>query len=306
MSCAGRPQRRPALPDLPNFLIVGAAKSGTTALYHLLQRHPEVFMPVVKEPHYFVRERVRGQIPNLVDDWESYAALFAGAGARKARGEASVLYLYYHEEAIAGIRARLGPDTRIIILLRNPVDRAYSAYQFACRFNRDENLSFEAALSAEEVRRANLRLSPMLHYRSMGLYSAMVLAYLQAFRNVHVILYDDLQLQPAVTLRSLCTFLGIDPARLDSSASHNVGGTIWKSAGLGLMVKRAAGRGTRAWLQRNAPTLHRRLKAFALQYMMKSAATMPPQVRAELLAYYRQDVQQLGRLLGRDLCQWLV
>ena len=109
---------------LPNFLIVGAAKSGTTSLYNYLNQHPEVFMPTfnldgvnVKEPQFFVKQKIINKIHFGIWDWESYKDLFKKAQNHQAIGEASVFYLYYYEEAIKNIKRYLNSEVKIIIIL---------------------------------------------------------------------------------------------------------------------------------------------------------------------------------------------
>lgn len=151
---------------LPNFLIVGAARGGTTFLYHHLKQHPDVFMPAFKEPHFFVCEMVRGRLRQWVDSYEEYLSLFRNGGGRKLRGEASVFYLYYHDVAIREIHRYLGTEVKIIIVLRNPIERAYSAYYYVFGKNEEETLDFEQALRAEEKRMREGRCSPMVPWSS--------------------------------------------------------------------------------------------------------------------------------------------
>ncbi|MGQ9662575.1 MAG: sulfotransferase domain-containing protein [Kiritimatiellia bacterium] len=147
---------------LPNFLIVGAPKAGTTSLFDYLGQHPEVYTPPVKEPCFF-----SSGLPAFTHDLAEYEALFAGQTTQTAIGEASTTYLY-DPDAARRIHDLL-PEARIIIMLRNPAERAYSewaynALQLAC-----EPLSFEAALEAEEERAASPAFRAkytMIHYSS--------------------------------------------------------------------------------------------------------------------------------------------
>ena len=210
---------------LPNFLIVGAAKSGTTALYGSLSKHPQVFFPEIKEPSFFVAENVRDRIPTWVDSLAEYESLFSGSETFAARGEASVLYLYFFNTAIPNILNYLGSKTKIIICLRNPVDRAYSAYFDSQRFDSMENLPFEQALNQEKARISDNRFSPMTHYKAMGCYSSMVSAYKDVFSEVKVILFEDLVVQGAVVMNDLCEFLGVAPNQSSVDAA-NMGGAV--------------------------------------------------------------------------------
>src|SRR5882672_4936026 len=111
-------------PQMPEFFIVGAPKCGTTSLYAYLSRHPAVFMPRVKEPFFFCSDI---QTTSMVRSLDDYCALFALAPLGSMRGEASTLYLF-SEVAIPRIMA-LRPDAKILVMLRNPSDAAYSFHQ---------------------------------------------------------------------------------------------------------------------------------------------------------------------------------
>ena len=182
---------------LPNFLIVGAAKSGTSSLHNFLRKHHDVFMPnyihniKVKEPRFFVKNSIEGRVNNYVDNFEDYKKLFRKSCGKSAVGEASVFYLYFFEEAISNIKKHLGNDIKIIILLRNPVERALSAYNHVSR-TKLENLSFEEAIRIEDHRfKNNKNITPMINYKNMGLYYKMVKAYIESFKDVKIILFED-------------------------------------------------------------------------------------------------------------------
>jgi hypothetical protein len=202
----------------PNFLIVGAAKSGSTSLYQYLSQHPEVFMPVNKEPNYFVAEyqqKMAKSCPSykidmnrMVFDKNAYYNLFNKATLEhKAIGEASVTYLYKPEYAIPKIRGELG-DPKIIIILRNPIKRAFSHYSYACELG-IETLSFEDALDAEENRLKN-NWSSTFAYINQGLFYNQVKAFKKAFTNVHILTLDDFVKNNQLELNKIYTFLNIE------------------------------------------------------------------------------------------------
>jgi len=183
---------------MPNFLIVGAAKSGTTSLYHYLAQHPQVFMAANKEPHHFAAAKWCGHPPL---DRLAYQHLFQGAEGMKAVGEASTGYLYYPESP-EWIHSAI-PDCRIVIILRNPVERAFSGY---CHEVREgvETVSFEAALAEERV---GLRI-----IRGGEFSFNYIKQYIELFgrERVHICLADDLASQPGEVMRNLFNFLGVD------------------------------------------------------------------------------------------------
>ena len=112
---------------LPNLLIVGAAKSGTTSLHHYLNQHPDIFMCFPKEPHFLINVEIgEGRIPKGISEIKLYQKLFEEGIGFKYRGESSVMYLMYPDIVIPKINTLLGSETKIIIMLRNPIERAYS------------------------------------------------------------------------------------------------------------------------------------------------------------------------------------
>jgi hypothetical protein len=214
-----------ASPEIwPNFFIVGAAKCGTTSLYAYLKQHPQVYMSPMKEPHFFspVAERNGPQrFVDVVTDRDAYLALFEGAAGYPAVGEASTSYLGFEETADV-IREQV-PDARIIILLRDPIERAYSHYLMAVR-NGLQNLPFHEVILRE---REDPRVGwgPAWHRYTM-LYYPGVKRYLDAFggERVLVLLTEDLKRDPRGVTRQAVEFLGLDPAPvedLDLVEEHN-------------------------------------------------------------------------------------
>ena len=116
----------------PNFFIVGVAKAGTTSLSEWLKQHPQIYIPALKEPRYFASDLVDPIVRNVVRTKEDYLALFVKARNHKARGEASTSYFTHWQQVPERIKRTI-PDARIIILLRDPVERAYSSYLMLVR-----------------------------------------------------------------------------------------------------------------------------------------------------------------------------
>jgi hypothetical protein len=290
----------------PNFIICGAAKAGTTSLYQFLRNSPEIFMPRIKEPHFLVRKSISGRVSTLIESPEEYLGLFYGSDSYLWRGEASVFYLYYHEEAINNIVEFLGLDTKIIILLRNPIDRAYSAYLHAAKYNPQENLSFIEALQSEEQRMQDPACSPMLFYKTAGLYSRMVRAYLDVFPSVKVFFFDDLIQDSMRFSHDLYEFLGLQMPDVRSFNEHqNVGGREWSNKFLGGAVKMLGTRSVRRVARLAAPKAYESFKASLARNMMRSVAPMDDSMRAYLEDFFHDDIISLSGLLGRDLTHWV-
>ena len=296
---------------LLNFLIVGAAKSGTSSLHNYLNQHPEVFMPSynsdgmkVKEPRFLIKDLVKHRLHNGVWTWEEYKNLFDDVKDEMAIGESTVLYLYYHKEAIRNIKEKLGNDVKIIIMLRNPSDRAYSAFQHVSRGFKEQN-SFEESLEMEDGRlEREENLTPMVMYKDMGLYHDMVKAYQENFKYVHIVIYDDFRDDTESEMKKTYQFLGIsDNADADYVTKQNVGGKRWKNDKvkhlfmkenpLKYIFRRIIPKGLRRGIRNNLITAS-----------TSKVTPMKDQTRIMLNDFFREDVKKLSALLNRDFTNW--
>ena len=296
---------------LPNFLIVGAAKSGTSSLHNYLNQHPEVFMPSydknkmkVKEPRFLIKDLVEHKLHNGIWSWKEYQSLFEDVKDEKVIGESSVLYLYYYKHTIRNIKLRLGYNVKIIIMLRNPADRAYSAFHHVSR-GFQEQYSFEEALTIEEGRLENdNNLTPMVMYKDMGLYYKMVKAYLDAFEHVHIILYDDFRDKTDEVLDNVYHFLAIDKNQIvDSVGKHNVGGKKWKSKKLKQIFMKS---NIIKWiLKLILPKQVRKVvREKLVNLSMQTVVPMQFNTRRMLNEFFKDDVEKLSELLNKDLTHW--
>ena len=297
----------------PNFFIVGAARSGTTSLDLYLSQHPEIFITLKKETHFFAREqlpeRYRGPGDErmnrlLIRDEEQYTQLFADAGRSKAIGEASAFYLCYPSSA--DLIAQTVPDAKIIMVLREPVARTYSAYMFLVRDGR-ETLGFEEGMSLEEERKEG-DFEPMWWYRELSLYYNQVKHYLDIFgpHRVKVLLYEELFSNPEQVLQDVFGFLGVkEDVSIDTSVHYNVSGSP-KSRRLYTILNN---------FMFNPSPLEQRIKTLVPQQLrtvwasrLIGAVTKPvplePEIKAQLKDFYTEDVGKLQDLLQRDLLCW--
>lgn len=219
--------------NLPNFLIVGAAKSGSTSLYHYLNQHPEVFMPVNKEPNFFVSKYQLQTSPDcpsykldkrrMIFDEKDYFELFKDSKkAHKAIGEATVTYLYKPDYAIPNIKKYLG-NPKIIIILRNPVKRAFSQYSYVCELGLEKD-NFIDAISKEQERLKD-NWSSTFAYIDQGRFCTQVKSYLEAFPNIHIIVLEEFVKDKQKHLKKIYQFLDIDDSFINSfDEEHNVSG----------------------------------------------------------------------------------
>jgi hypothetical protein len=297
---------------MPNFLVIGAGKSGTTSLYHYLKQHPEIYMSPIKEPKFFALE---GKTPDFrgpgdevhmnrksVTDVGAYRALFSGVTDEKAVGEASTLYLY-SPEAPARIRHHV-PHARLIAILRNPVDRAFSSYLHCVR-DRGEPLGDFARALREEEGRIEKGWGPIWHYKNAGFYSAQLERYFDAFGRdqIKVFLYEDLKGDPAGVLRDIFRFVGVDDTHLpDFSLKHNISGVPRSRLVHELLNKPNP---IKAAFRPLLPAKLRKRFNHNLTGRNLLRPRLSPEVRGRLIETYAEDILRVQELIDRDLSRWL-
>lgn len=282
----------------PNFLIIGAAKSGTTSLYHYLAEHPQIFMSKVKETNFFAYprdgrptyvwgdeiKRSRFTVTTEAD----YLALFDAVRGEKAVGEASPVYLG-STIAPSAIRRRL-PDARLVVILRNPVERAYSGYQMHVR-GLATRLPASKAFDADR------------HWVRQGMYFSMLSRYFELFSRgqIEVLLFDDLKADAARLMRGLYRSLGVDDGFLPSlEKAHNPGG-LPRSTALAAIKKLL-----RPVARRLPHGLRQAGLAFYNATSTRKAPGMSAEARRQLEVLYRDDVERLSELVGMELSsRWL-
>ena len=297
--------------NLPNFLIVGAAKSGTSSLHNYLNQHPQVFMPSynkegmkVKEPRFLIKDLVQHRLHNGIWTFEEYQSLFTDVKDEKAIGESTVLYLYYYKHAIKNIIHYLGEDVKIIIMLRNPADRAYSAFQHVSRGFKENN-SFERSLEIETGRmEKEENLTPMVMYKEMGMYYEMVKAYMESFKNVHIIFYEDFRDKIESEMNKTYNFLGIsNNIEIDFITKHNVGGKRWKDEKMKHVFMKD--NPIKSILKSVLPKKIRKgMRNKLVKASTNKVEPMKGETRKGLNDYFRQDVKKLSELLNKDLQHW--
>jgi len=293
----------------PNFFICGAAKSGTTSLWMYLKQHPNIFMPEdirAKEPAYFCR--VNGSW-GYEGQEERYSKLFEAAGMCKAVGEASTTYLTYPESA-AWIHSEI-PEAKIIIILRDPVSRAYSLYRWMVNHGHEWVSTFEKALEVELERKSdpafftgNAHTFYDYLYFESGMYSEQLARYFTAFPRQHikVILLDELKKMPVETTQEIYRFLGVDTHFKPLVSVHN-----------------------KAELRPVFIRFHFALNEFQRRHRLTRKAHLSkvlfdknrtllklkwpkinPQTDQMLREKYRNDIQKTQKMIQKDLSGWLV
>ncbi len=298
----------------PNFIIIGAGRSGTTSLYHYLSQHPEVFMSPVKETRFFAwraefagraqvdRRAHRPQYP--VRALADYEALFAGAAGRRAIGEATPRYMFV--PGVPDLMASLVPEARLIAILRDPAERAFSSWMGRV-LNGLERRSFEQAVE-DELPQIHEAVKPgeFAHLRP-GLYHRHLMCFFARFRRERllILLYDDLAASAGATMRKVLRFLEIDEnVPIDTAVRYNPTG-LPRNAAIGWLTTTTL---LPLGLKRRLPAAIRGpLYKFgvALRVANLRRCSMAPALRRRLLSTFREDTRALADLLGRDLSAWL-
>ena len=278
-----------------------------------LKQHPEIFISEVKEPRFLSTQSNHSPLQGpgdakresrYITDYNVYQKLFEPAKGYETIGEASADTLYYYQRTIPAIKKYIGEQPKIIIMLRDPVKRAFSAYQHLVRDQR-ETLSFEEGLLREEERRQkNYEL--IWYYRGVSHYHDAVKAFMTNFDNVHVIINEDLRKQASAVFREVFTYLKVDPDFLiDTSIRYNKSGVpqnqwlhrfLFEEHWLKRVVRPITHRLT-------SPQFRQKTSSDLLNSNLQQMDINPD--TAELLRLEFQDEKiQLERLLNRKL-PWL-
>jgi Sulfotransferase family len=319
-----------ALPEScpkPNFFLVGAAKAGTTSLYNYLSQHPQIFMSPIKEPHFLadevrlenftaevqdqlerwevaLREYLRGPMSERfpsgpVADWQDYLKLFQYAGTRPAIGEASPCYLW-SQTAPQNIAARF-PDAKLIMVLRNPVERAFAQHLHTlsvlkCAISFREHM--DAALGS-----TSRQIGELYPFLEFGLYSEQVKRYFGLFprEKTCVLFYENYLRDPMGLLREIFRFLGVDESFAPDLSARHMESRVPRWFGLNRVLRQSG-----IWASAKRlipPDLRRRLRPVIFRPRTNLELNLID--RSRLVDFYRADVEKLSALLKKDLSAWL-
>lgn len=285
---------------VPNFIVIGVAKAGTTSLYRYLDQHPEIYMCPEKGTNFFGYEDARawtwheeGEPPLLrhfrVHTFAEYEAAFAGATDELAVGEVSPQY-FRCPTAARRIHERI-PGAKLVANLRNPADRAFSGFLMRTR-------------RGEVVGDVYKELTPDASHVKEGFYFERMKRYFDAFprEQIRTYLFEDFRRDPAAIVQDLCGFLGVDTAFVPDTAVRHNPANVPRSATLNrVFYHPAVIRGAKSVLPQRVQTTAKRLR----QRNLRTAPTFPADLRADLLGLYRDDILKLQALLDRDLSTWL-
>lgn len=286
----------------PNFFLAGALKCGTTALAHWMSEHPNIYMAPVKEPDFFYPG---GKIRHR----EHYERLFQGAGeTHLAVGEASGRYLT-SESALRAAEAYTGGIARYVVILRNPVEMAESLHAQRLSSANESISSFEDAWRAQEQRRrADYRWPRHWYTPELNLYAETCRLGSQCNRLIDLVgrervalfFFDDLKDRPQDLWRQVQAFLAVpDDGRTRFDAVNERRRV--RDHALNRVLRRIT---QRPLWQQYAPRMMVRLGKRILMAPMGSETAISPELRTELIEFFREETVLLEQLTGRDLSHW--
>lgn len=281
-----------------NVFIVGAPKAGTTSLYHYLQEHPQVFMSEIKETNFFTYRQIEEQglyyDATPVRSAADYSALFTAVQAETAIGEASVSYLFYPGTA-EKIHA-YNPNAKIIMVLRNPIERAFSHYLM------DQRLGLVTASFWEVITEANKYPMHYQQYVQLGDYYEQCQAYIKVFgsENVKIFTYESIKSDLGKVVKNLYDFIGVDADySADITRVHNP----YSAPKNALIMHFYKLKGLRVWMRKLLPTkLVQATRERLFDFGNKPAISEAEQ--AYLLDHYEEGLSNLSKLLKKDLSHW--
>jgi len=314
------------MPGLPNFFVVGAVKAGTTAFHNLLDQHPEIYMSPIKEPNFFAQtdlkphlyvDQYRRSISfNLdkylqgsmqktvhiadVKTWEDYRSLFKNVSVEIAIGEGSNSYLFCPNSA--GLIAQRFPHAKIIMILRNPVDRAWSHYLMNQKIGHQVLPDFLQEIDQDRsIQPKGWGITS--NYFELGLYDEQVSRFLAVFpkTQIKILLYEDFVRQPGQTFSKVCEFLGVSAVSANFENTHKNVGAVprWPT------VYRALQRsGIPHSIKHHLPETIKEL----LHTLILKRGNLPRLRESErdvLLRLYTPSIRSLSSILGRNFDHWL-
>ena len=293
----------------PQFFIVGAPKCGTTALWHWLRQHPQIYLPEKKELHYFGQD-----LDMYHSSLEEYLDWFKNAREDQIIGEASTSY-FYSETAPYEI-LEFVEGAKVIIALRNPVDMVYSLHAQLVFSGEEPIKDFRKALIEEPLRKKGCglpkyRKAPTIYflYTEVGKFSLYIRRYLAAFgERAYIVLYDDIKTRAHVVYREILEFLGVDntftpqfsvmnPYKRPRSYILSRFMGLFPLTPVGNMFKKIIPKEVRSRIA---------TKLWNLNSKYAEKPPMDPHLRRELTERFRDDIIELEKIIKRDLSAWLV
>jgi Sulfotransferase family len=295
---------------LPNFLLLGAAKTGTTSLYQYLKQHPQIYMSPSKEPRFFAFEGetldfrgIGDSKETAITDIQIYLTLFEKVTNETAIGEASTMYLW-SPKAPERIHHYI-PDARLIAILRDPIERAYSNFLHLIQAGREPLNDFAQAIQAEESRIRD-HWWPFWYYKEQGFYYLQLKRYFDRFDQdqIKICLYEDFRDTPIALFRDICRFLGVDDNFIpDVSEKIRVSRPVPKNKLLHTLLTQPNTIKSALKLLLPPGICQRISTNVQNRNLIKQKPSI--EIRKQLIKVYQEDIFQLQDLIQRDLSQWL-
>jgi len=298
---------------LPEFLIVGAAKSGTTAIAKYLSEHEQIFIPERKECRFFseMNADFKGPKDNhvnktIVKDVNQYISLFNKAKKNQIKGDASPDYLFHYDKTIANIKKYYGEAgqnyPRIIIILRNPILRAFSNYMHLLRDDREKETFLKGI--ALEKERTNENWEWFWRYKEQGFYTKQIKPFIDAFPDTKVIIYDDFRKDNQKVLNELTDYLEVDRKQFDLAKKHNESGKPKNRVFHKVSSKLVIPPSVRNIIPEKKLNQLKELKQVVVKRNLEKI-NISEDEKKYLKEVYKEEIIQLGELLNKDLSHWL-
>ncbi|MEM9452492.1 MAG: sulfotransferase [Cyanobacteria bacterium P01_E01_bin.6] len=296
---------------LPTFLGIGVEKSGTTSVYHYLKQHPDVFMSPIKETNFLEQDWGNGVIQShrashkRIDTFEKYNNLFKNAGAAKAVGEISPNYLFHYQSSSKRIQQYV-PNAKMIAILRDPVERAFSDYLMHLRdvINRGQNstLADQARYKADQ----SFTIRKGFYYEPLKFF-------IDTFgeESIRIFLYDDLCQNPVKMMQEIYRFIGVSDTFVPDVSQKSQVAQIPKSNTVNALLRtqnpfRSSIASALKMFFPESVRQRIRTMLIAMNSQPKDSVALSLEERALLSNLYRDDIQKLEALIQRDLSHWLI
>lgn len=295
----------------PDFLLIGAPKAGTTALFKALARHPQIFTCALKQPNYFAYAGAKPNFPcpggnEHASRWvylqRDYLELFKNCPQQMKAGEASAGYLH-HPNAPLNASARV-PCARLIALLRHPVDRAYSQWLHLRQEGREQESDFATACNLEKARKA-MGWRPYWLYQERGYYAEQLQRWFKYYprEQMLILFYEDWLQRPMELLNEVCRHIGVSAFAAPLVSRENVSSRQprWKW----LHHRMVQDNAVRAWAQTRLPLwLRDVITASITSANLRPGPRIDPDLRKRLSVQFLDDIGRLEKLTARDLSHW--
>ncbi len=284
-----------------DFFIVGAPKSGTTSLYKYLSEHPQISMSSIKEPNYFSNKSLKNQTlyydQNIIEDLERYHQLFSNDSIEKKKGEASVSYLFYKD--VPKKINDYNPDAKIIIILRNPIERAYSHYLMDYRLGLvNENFN---EIIKKKLKHKNAKLY-FQQYVELGEYANQIKRYLNEFNinQIMIIDYEDFIKETDLVIDKVHRFLGVNNFVTESNKKYNTF-TFSKYKLIRFLYSFVFFRNTIKFI------LPRKILIilFRLFFTNNNKPEIDEETVEYLKDYFKKDILELNHIIDKDFVKWI-